>query len=287
VERLRRELSIRKYSRTTADTYVYHAKSLLEHAHKCAHDITGDDVKAYLDHTVRDKKYAASTITLAINGLRFFLGHVLKREFIYEVPSVRRDKKLPVVLNIEEVQALFNAITNEKHKLILMLIYSTGLRVSEAVNLKYEDIDPVRGMIHVKSGKGRKDRYTLLSKTILEQIKLLLPQGAAGRWLFTGYDRSKHLNVRGVEQVMRDTCKRAGILKPATVHTLRHSFATHLLDRGSDIRYIQKLLGHANLKTTTIYTHVSDAGLAVIKSPLDYIVGNKPGQETDSGNREQ
>jgi len=236
---LERELVTRRYSRHTAESYLFHAKNLIRFSGKPADALSGDDIKNYLQHLARERQYATGTLALALNGLQFFFRHVLRRRFECELPAIRRDRKLPVVLNMEEVAALFDACSNAKHKLLLMLIYSAGLRVSEAVSLRPEDLDLERGMIHVRNAKGRKDRYTLLSATVAERLKGY-PCFQAGQWLFPGYDLSKHISTRTAEMVMENACKKAGIRKKATVHTLRHSFATHLLEKGSDIRHITK-----------------------------------------------
>ncbi len=267
--KLKRELSSRKYSTPTMDSYVFYTKELLTFAKKPPEQLTSDDVKAFIEYLVNVKQYASSTVSLGINALRFFFFYVLHKEFIYDIPNVRRDKKLPVVLNSDEVTALIAACSNIKHKLLLMVIYSAGLRVSEAVRLRPEDIDSVRNMIHVKNAKGRKDRYTLLSDAVMHLLETYIKTVQPKTWLFPSYDHETHLSVRTAQKVMEHARDKAGIKKDATVHTLRHSFATHLLDQGSDIRHIQKLLGHANLKTTAIYTHVSDTSLSAIKSPLD------------------
>jgi len=150
-----------------------------------------------------------------------------------------------------------------------MLIYSAGLRVSEVVKLKPEDIDAERKLIHIRSAKGRKDRYTMLSDVALETIKRYLKEYRQSRWLFPSIDKGKHITTRTVEKIFANACKKASIKKDVTVHSLRHSFAAHLLESGTDLRYIQELLGHKSSKTTEVYTHVSNKDIGKIKSPLD------------------
>lgn len=164
---------------------------------------------------------------------------------------------------------LFDAVENIKHKAILMLIYSSGLRVSGVVNLKPEDIDTHRKMIHIKGAKGKKDRYTLLSEIALKTINEYRKRYTILDFLFPGQNEGEHLSIRSVEHIMEHAIKNAGIQKKVTVHSLRHSFVTHLLEAGTDLRYIQELLGHKSSKTTEIYTHVSDRDIRRIRSPLD------------------
>ena len=204
-----------------------------------------------------------------MNALNFYYGKILKRKFMYEIKRPRKDKKLPVVLSGGEVSKILSAVSNIKHKAILMIIYSAGLRVSEVVKLKVEDIDDERKLIRVKGAKGRKDRYTILSDKALETSEIYLKSHKPKKWLFTGAKKTGHLNIRSVQKIFDNAVKSAGIRKDVSVHCLRHSFATHLLESGVDLRYIQELLGHKSSKTTEIYTHVSNKNLGKIKSPLD------------------
>ena len=160
---------------------------------------------------------------------------------------------------------MFDVTTNIKHKAILMLMYSGGLKVGEVVRLKPEDIDSKRGLIQIREGNGRKDRYTILSKATLTVLKKYYAQYKPKRWLFEGAELGKHISTRTVQAVFKQTCKKVGIKKEVSAHSLRHSFVTHLLESGVDLRYIQELLGHKSSKTTEIYTHVSKASIANIK----------------------
>jgi site-specific recombinase XerD len=202
---------------------------------------------------------------------------MLKKKFMYEIKRPHKDKKLPVVLSKEEVAKILSSIDNIKHKAILMIIYSAGLRVGEVVKLKVEDVDSNRMLVHVKGAKGRKDRYTLLSKTALEILREYWRKYKPAKWLFEGARDGRYLSTRTVEKLLTHACEKAGIKKEVSVHTLRHSFATHLLESGTDLRYIQELLGHANSKTTEIYTHVSTKSLGKIQSPLDSLNLKKGG----------
>jgi len=176
------------------------------------------------------------------------------------------------VLSKEEVKRILDVTTNIKHKAILMLMYSGGLRVGELVKLKPEDMDAERGVIHIRGSKGRKDRYTILSKSALVVLRKYYAHYNSKKWLFEGARPGRHISTRTVQAIFKYACEKAGIKKEVSAHSLRHSFATHLLESGVDLRYIQEILGHKSSKTTEIYTHVSKASIARIRSPLDTIL---------------
>ncbi len=268
-ETLRRELLLRKYSHKTVKCYLYYNKDLQNFTKKHPSEIDDRDIKNYLLHLVEKKAAATSTLNQAINALKFYYGSMLKKKFVYEVKRPRKDKKLPVILSQEEVAKILSSASNIKHKAILMLVYSAGLRVGEVVKLKLEDIDSNRMIIHLKGSKGRKDRYTILSQTALGVLREYWQEYRPKKWLFSGQDKERHITTRTVEKIFSNVCEIAKILKPVTVHSLRHSFATHLLESGVDLRYIQEILGHKSSKTTEIYTHVSTKDLGRFTSPLD------------------
>jgi site-specific recombinase XerD len=270
-EDLKKELVSRKYSPKTVRAYLHYNENFLGHVKKKPLEVTNEDIRGYLFH-LAEKDRSASTLNIAINALKFYYGGILKRGFVYEIKRPKKDKKLPVVLSQEEVSRLLSSVPNLKHKVILMLMYSAGLRVSEVVRLKIEDVDFQRKLIHVKGAKGRKDRYTILSDAGSRVFQDYMREYGQSKWLFPGQDREKHITTRTVEKIFSHACEKAGIEKSATAHSLRHSFATHLLESGVDLRYIQELLGHKSSKTTEIYTHVSNKDLSKIKSPLDTIM---------------
>lgn len=268
-EDLRRELLSRKYSYKTVKGYLYYNRNFLNFTGKSPSDINDNDIKDYLQYLAEEKQSATSTLNQAINALKFYYGTMLKRKFVYEVKRPRKDKKLPVVLSKEEVAKILNSLDNVKHKAILMLVYSTGFRVGEVVKLKTEDIDSKRMLIHIKASKGRKDRYVMLSETALQTLREYWRQYKPSKYLFQGAMADRYISIRTVQKILEHVCQKAGIKKEITVHSLRHSFATHLLEGGTDLRYIQELLGHAHSKTTEIYTHVSTKNISKIQSPLD------------------
>ena len=196
---------------------------------------------------------------------------MLKKKFLYEIKRPKKDKKLPIVLSKEEIVAILSSIDNIKHKAILMLVYSAGLRVGEVVRLKPEDIDSKRTLIHIRGAKGRKDRYSLLSEAALKTLREYWKQYKPEKWLFPGPDKERHITIRTAQRVFEMACKQAEVKKDVSIHNLRHSFATHLLENGIDLRYIQELLGHKSPKTTEIYTHVSNKDFMRIRNPLDQI----------------
>ena len=277
LEGLKKELIVRKYSQRTIKLYIYHNREFLKFSKKNPHEMSNTDVRDYLYYLANDKGVSTSTLNTAINALKFYYGVVLKRNFVYEIKRPKKDKKLPVVLTQEEVFQILSAVKNIKHRAILMLIYSAGLRVSEVVKLKPEDIDAERKMIHVKGAKGRKDRYTILSDVALDTLNEYIRRYKPQRWLFPGVNPARHLTTRSVQTIFEQACEKAKITKDVSVHSLRHSFATHLLEGGVDLRYTQELLGHKSSKTTEIYTHVSNRDLSQIKSPLDRLFENKEG----------
>ena len=222
-----------------------------------------------------DKHSSSSTLNIIINALHFFYGDMLKKNFVFDIKRPKRDKKLPVVLGQDEILNLFNHAGNIKHKAALMLIYSAGLRLSEVVNLKPSDIDSSRMQIYLRNAKGRKDRYVMLSKIALDCLRDYWKTYHPIKWLFEGKIPGTQISHRAIEAVVQKSAQNARLKKHISTHTLRHSFATHLLEGGTDIRYIQELLGHANCKTTEIYTHVSTKKLGSIPSPLDNSIFSK------------
>jgi len=270
-EIIEKEHVVRKYSRRTIKLYLHYNEELLKFSNKTSYQISNDDVRDYLYYLSEKKNASASTLNIVINALKFYYGEVLKREFVYEITRPKKDKKLPVVLSPEEVSGILSSVNNIKHKLILMLIYSVGLRVSEVVKLKPEDIDAERKLIHIKGAKGRKDRYTMLSDVAMKTLREYQRKYKLQTWLFLGQRKDKHISIRTVQAIFEQARDKAGIGKDVTVHSLRHSFGDTFAENGVDLRYIQELLGHKHSKTTEIYTHVSNKNLREIKSPLDML----------------
>ena len=263
LKRLETELRLRRKSEKTIKNYLFFNQKFLEFVKKTSEQIALDDIKQYL--ASMDQK-ATATIALAIASLRFYYSKILGKDFFDNFESPKKDKKLPSVLTKEEVKQIIEKADTNKSKLIISFLYATGLRVSELVNLKVQDINLDNKMGMVKLGKGNKDRMFILSEKIISDLKAYMDKHSNYQFVFS---KDKPLTTRNIQKIVKTVTKKAGINKKVTPHTFRHSFATHLLEAGTDIRYIQELLGHSNLNTTQIYTHVSTEELKKIKSPLD------------------
>ncbi len=210
---------------------------------------------------------------MLVNALLYYFRTVLKRDsFEINLPRPRKEHHLPTVLTMEECFRIFRSIDNPKHKLLLLIGYGAGLRRSEIVALKWADIFFDEHKMHIKQAKGNKDRMVMLPYSIVAYLKDYRNLYPSDDWVFTGQYKGEALSTRTVQQVMHDAVAKAGLEKKATVHTLRHSFATHLLESGTDIRYIQQLMGHSSIKTTMIYTHITPKAERKIVSPLDNLV---------------
>jgi len=270
-EKLEAELRSRKYSAQTRRAYIYYNRLICRTLQKTAEEIRSDDVTNFLALMEKDKKYSASALNLAISSIKFFFRFVIKKEDIAEKHRPHHDGRLPMILSKEEISKIISLEKNPKHRLLLMLVYSSGLRVSEVVALKKEHIDLSRKVIFISLGKGRKDRNTLLSEKAAQYIVDYYKFYNIDKWVFPGQPASKHLSIRSAQQIFDKAVRRAAIPKEISIHGLRHTFATHLLESGTDIRYIQALLGHANLRTTERYAHVARRSVLNIKSPLDTI----------------
>lgn len=261
-----------RYSESTLQNYVIQFRKFLEYIYPAnADEICPEQIHNYLIHLVDNKKVSVSTQNTAINAIKFYLEQVRKdQRQVYYIDRPRKPTQLPTVLSQEELSALIREIKNLKHRTLICLIYATGLRISEVLALKPADIDVHRMMVIVRGGKGNKDRITVLSQVALAMLKSYLPTYNPRVYLFEGPE-GKEYSARSVNAIIKRASAAAGILKNVSAHTLRHSFATHLLERGTDLRYIQTLLGHENSKTTERYAHVTKKGFEQLMSPLDYL----------------
>jgi integrase/recombinase XerD len=263
IKTLETELKLRRKSDKTVKNYLFFNQKFLDFIKKPAEFIDANDIKSYI--ATLDKKSTA-TVALAMASLRFFYEKILKKELFSEIESPRKEKRLPTILSKDEVKQLIENADTQKSKLMISFLYSTGLRVSELVNLKFNDMNFDEKIGYVRQGKGKKDRAFILSERLIEQMKEFRQKHSNYQYLFSD---TEPLTTRNIQKIISHTAKKSGMSKKITPHTLRHSFATHLLEAGTDIRYIQVLLGHENLNTTQIYTHVSTEELKKIKSPLD------------------
>ena len=264
------KLILKTYSQNTIKTYLHMFKQFLLYMHPMPlHQVTTAHIMHYHNELVTIRQVSSSYQNQSINAIKFYIEKVLNLPKIqYDFCRPRKSKTLPKVLSIEEVGKIIDVTNNIKHKTILSVIYGCGLRISECVNLKIEDIDSSNMRVWVRNAKGKKDRITLLSPSLLKQLRAYYTLYKPSEWLFEGA-HGKQYSVTSIRKVFNRSRKTAGVNIPATVHTLRHSFATHLLDAGTNLRYIQKLLGHNSSKTTEIYTHVSTSNLTNIESPFE------------------
>lgn len=264
------QLNMKRYSSSTIRTYTSMFEEFINYyAQLKVEEITEKEIIAFLRYLVEERQVSTSYQNQSINAIKFYYEQVLggRRKF-YFVERPVKERKLPVVLSEAEVSRIFACVDNLKHKCLLMLIYSAGLRISEALNLKVKDLDSKRMQVSVRNAKGKKDRVSLLSKSILPILRSYYQLYEPKEYLFEGAEGGKY-SSRSAQNVLKRACAKAKIQKRATLHTLRHSFATHLLEKGTDLRYIQVLLGHGSSRTTEIYTHVSTKALKDIQSPLD------------------
>ena len=267
LEDLSTELKLRNYSEKTLTAYLTHNKKFLEYVKKSPEETTQDDVRSYLAHLIYNRKISPKSVALVKAALKFYYDEFLNKGIV-TVKTPKADKHLPVVLSREEVKRLIGAAKSSKSKLMIMLLYASGLRLSECLKMGQKDLELDQKTGWVRAGKGNKDRMIILSNSLTNVLRKYIVGKGEEDYLFPSRTGSA-LTSRNVQKIVKRAALRAGIKKRVSPHTLRHSFATHLLESGTDIRKIQELLGHANLQTTQIYTKVSTEELRKIKSPLD------------------
>ncbi|MBK6635858.1 MAG: site-specific integrase [Chitinophagaceae bacterium] len=272
-------LQLKSYSASTIKTYRNEFMQLLQLLkNKPVDSLTVADLKRYMVFAMENQGISENTAHSRLNALKFYFEQVLERErFFWEIPRPKKPALLPKLLNEAEIRRLFNALTNKKHKAMLFTAYSAGLRVSEIVNLKIADVDSRRMQLFIARAKGKKDRYVNLSPVVLDILRNYMKDYTPKPtiYLFESDQTRDAYPTRTVQQIFTNAKNKAGIKKDVGVHSLRHSFATHLLDKGTDIRYIKDLLGHFNIKTTERYLHVSKQQLVNIVSPFDDLWKNE------------
>ncbi|MDQ6757800.1 MAG: site-specific integrase [Bacteroidota bacterium] len=268
---MRKMLILKGYSANTIKTYCTEWKyllTLLGHKHNAA-DLTKNQLQSYLLYLIVKKGYSEHHIHTAVNTIKFYFEHVLNKDrMLFDLPRPKRPLQLPKVHDSSNIEKIIKFTENKKHQAMLMLAYSTGIRLNEIINVKLTDIDSKRMVINIIKGKGKKDRQVLLSPKLLEHLRKYFLLYKPKVWLFEGADGGQY-GYTSVQQVFKQAKERAGIKMHGGIHTLRHSFATHLLENGTDITIIKKLLGHNDLKTTLRYTHVSNVQIQKVVSPLD------------------
>jgi integrase/recombinase XerD len=269
-QRMLEDLQIRHYSPTTIRLYLYSVAEFARHFHKPPDQLGPEHIREYQLFLIKEKQASQSTCIQLVCALRFLYTHTLNRKIeIERIPFPRRERKLPLILSREEVKALLEAPAKLRDRAALAVLYGSGLRVAEATQLKPGDIDARRNVLWVRQGKGRKDRQTLLPAKLLELLRLYWRAERPGEWLFPVADGTRSIGPKAVYLACRAAAQAAGIRKPVHPHSLRHAFATHLLEAGVNLRTIQLLLGHANLETTARYLQVADVAVRSTPSPLD------------------
>jgi site-specific recombinase XerD len=259
----------------TQEAYVRAVRDLAKHYHRSPDLVTDDEIKDYLAHLVQVRQLSPSSVNVAVSGMRCFYDLVMKRECEHlgrVLPRSNKAIRRPRVYSIEELERLFvQGAVHPKHRTFLMTVYGGGLRVSEACRLKPGHIDSQRMQIRVEDGKGRKDRYTLLSPVLLNQLRDYHRMFCPKEWLFFGRDPNQPLPTATAQKIFYNAQERAGLPDRGGIHSLRHSFATHLLESSVEITIVQRLLGHTSLSTTSVYLHVRQERLAQIQSPLQLL----------------
>lgn len=269
-KRLHNEMQLRNYSKGSIRTYLTCLCSLSDYFNQPLDTISIQQVKDYLHHRVTVHKISVSLVNQTISAYKLLHKDVLGSD--YETINIirpRRDKQLPVILSRKEINSIIDATKNIKHKAILMVIYSGGLRISEVIKLRIRDIDSERMQIRIRQGKGHKDRQSILSHKTLKLLREYYRHDKPNYWLFEGWNRKRY-SASSIRNILKRSCAKTGIEKAVTVHSLRHSFATHLLEQGVSIQIIQRLLGHSNAKTTCGYLHVQQYSIDKVLSPIDF-----------------
>jgi site-specific recombinase XerD len=280
-QRMLEELQRRNYSAGTIRLYLRHVAQFAQHFHRSPDQLGAEDIRRYQLFLIQEKKLAWSSYNQIVCALRFFYAKTLKRAFLLQdIPFPRQEQRLPLILSQEEVARILTIPPHLKSRALLMTIYAAGLRRSEAARLRVSDIDSARMTITVHQGKGQKDRVVMLSPVLLDTLRQYWRQAKPKQWLFPGETPDQPISGNDISMVFHNAVRRAGITKKVSPHSLRHSFATHLLESGTDLRTIQILLGHRSLKTTARYLHISQHLVRATASPLDSLnLTKKPSEK--------
>jgi integrase/recombinase XerD len=277
-QRMIEDLKLRNLAPRTIAVYTTRAAAFARYFGRSPEALGREEVRSFLLYLVREKHVSWSIYNQTVAALRFLYEVTLDRHGVMvRVPCPKQPKKLPTVLSLDEMARFFGAVLGVKHRAILMTAYAAGLRISEVVALRVDDVDSQRMILRVRQGKGRRDRNVMLSPRLLALLREYWKVAKPTEWLFPGEVPGRPITAGSVHRICVQAARAAGLGKHVTIHTLRHSFATHLLEAGTDIRTIQVLLGHRNLKTTAVYTHVSPTAVEATRSPLDRL-GPLPGE---------
>lgn len=270
--RMDQDMVLRGMSERTREAYLGAVRGLARYYRRSPEQISEAEVQAYLLHLIQERKRAWSTVNIAVHGLRFFYHVTMKRGAVtFSIPAPRQPAKRPHILSAADVRRILAATPHPRHHAMFATTYAAGLRVNELVHLRVRDIDSVRMTIRVEQGKGGKDRYTVLSVRLLEELRAYWRHYRPRTWLFAARGTDRPLDASGIQRAYTAAKRRAGITKPGGIHGLRHAFATHLLEAGVDVHTIQRLLGHRDLHTTARYFHLAHPTLLAHRSPLDLL----------------
>ena len=276
-QRMLEDMAIRNLAENTQSAYIQQVIAYARYFHRAPEELGPEEIRAYQIYLTQTRMLAASSVSVATGALRFLYKVTLKRPWgVEEIPMPKRPFTLPVILSRDEVMHFLDSIGNRKHRVILMTAYAAGLRISEATHLKVTDIDSQRMMLRVDQGKGRKDRYVMLSPRLLDELRAYWKAAHPTLWLFPGDRPGQPITRDAVGQACQKAHRASGITKPITPHSLRHAFATHLLESGTDVRTIQLLLGHRSLATTSRYLKVATSTVCATASPFDLLPKVEP-----------
>lgn len=264
---MKREMLRRGLSHRTIRTYAHCVNRFFRYCRKEPRKVTKKDVREYLDRFI-DKGTCGNTINVHHNAIKFFFEETLRKSMFIKIRYHKIPKEMPVVLSKREVKLLIDNVHNSKHKLMIKLMYSAGLRVSELVSLKVRDLEFEQGLGWVRKGKGRKDRRFIIAESIKDELGSFVSGFGHDSYIFRG-NKGFHLHQRSVQEIVKQACRKSGIRKKVHPHTLRHSFATHLIENGYDVNSVQSLLGHSSAETTMVYVHMASPKMINVKSPLD------------------
>jgi integrase/recombinase XerD len=272
-QRMTEDMQVRNLALNTQRSYVQQVSLFARHFNRSPEDLGPEEIRAYQVFLTNEKNLSPGSVLIAVAALRFLYKVSLKRDWPFDevIPAPKKPQRLPVVLSPEEVQQFLSSVAMTKHRAILTTCYAAGLRISEAVRLRPTDIDSQRMVIRVEQGKGQKDRYVMLSERLLDILRSWWRVDKPRHWLFLGDLPGQHISKDAVEQACQKAHRLSGIRKPVTPHSLRHAFAVHLLESGTDVRTIQLLLGHRSLATTARYLRIATAKVCSTSSPLDLL----------------
>src|SRR4030066_379422 len=275
-DQMEMDMRLRRFSPKTIACDLACMKGVAKHFRKSPAELGEEESRASLHYLMEERKASQSVLVQTYSALKFFFENTLQKQWnAIRIPRCKQRRKLPGVLTREEVESILSATKNLKHRAILMTIYSAGLRIGEVTRLKVSDIESGRMMIRVNEGKGLEDRYSLLGERNLEMLRRYWKAFRPMEWLFPGRNASDPVSISAIQRVFKTSLEKAGIKKKASVHTLRHCFATHLLESGTDLYYIQRLLGHKSAGTTSVYLNIPGKDIGKIKSPIDFPVENQ------------